>query len=101
MTKPFVRGASKSTGGQTGAQTNSQPPWGGMAARLLSASALANLPAPEPLIDGVLDQGTVALLYGKWGTLKTFIALDWAASVATGRPWQGRATKQRKALHRR
>ncbi|RDH75924.1 hypothetical protein DVS77_24700 [Mycolicibacterium moriokaense] len=33
----------------------------------------------------VLDQGTVALLYGKWGTAMTFIALDWAASVATGR----------------
>jgi hypothetical protein len=85
-------------GGTAGGKANSQP-WAEMAARLLSASALANLPAPEPLIDGVLDQGTVALLYGKWGTLKTFIALDWAASVATGRPWQGRATKQRKALY--
>ena len=33
------------------------------------------------------------------GKLKTFIALDWAASVATGRAWQGRATKKRKALY--
>ena len=94
--KPFVRGGS---GTSTGGKTNSQPPWAGMAAQLLSAADLGNLPAPEPLIEGVLDQGTVALLYGKWGTLKTFIALDWAASVATGRAWQGRATKQRKALY--
>jgi hypothetical protein len=66
---------------------------------LLTRSALRNLPDPEPLIDGVLDQGTVALLYGKWGTLKSFIAYDWAASVATGRAWQGRPTEQRKALY--
>src|SRR6185312_10727918 len=57
---------------------------------VLTRSALHNLPDPEPLIDNVLDQGTVALLYGKWGTLKSFIAYDWAACVATGRPWQGR-----------
>ena len=51
------------------------------------------------MIDDVLDQGTVGLLYGKWGTGKSFIALDWAASVGTGRDWQGRATEQRRALY--
>jgi hypothetical protein len=66
---------------------------------LLTRSALRNLPKPEPLIDNVLDQGTVALLYGRWGTYKSFIALDWAASVATGRAWQGRPTEQRRVLY--
>lgn len=66
---------------------------------LLNRSALRDLPKPEPLIDGVLDQGTVALLYGPWGTGKSFIALDWAASVATGRPWQNRASEQRRVLY--
>lgn len=66
---------------------------------ILRRSDLRNLPDPEPLIDNVLDQGTTALLYGKWSTAKTFIALDWAASVATGRKWQGRATRQRRALY--
>jgi hypothetical protein len=60
---------------------------------------LRNLPEPEPLIDNVLDQGTTGLLYGKWGTLKSFIALDWAASVATGREWQGRGTVKRRVLY--
>lgn len=69
-----------------------------LADALLSRSDLLKLPDPEPLIDGTLDQGTVALLYGKWGTLKSFIAYDWAASIATGRPWQGRPTEQRNAL---
>jgi hypothetical protein len=69
------------------------------ASRLLSRSDLMALADPKPLIDNVLDQGTVALLYGKWGTAKTFIALDWAASVATGRNWQGRRTEQRRTLY--
>lgn len=48
---------------------------------------LDNLPAPEPLLDGLLDRGTVAVLAGKFGTYKSFVALAWSASVATGRPW--------------
>ena len=66
---------------------------------LLNRSALDALPDPEPLIDDVLDQGTLALLYGQWGTGKSFIALDWAASVATGRNWQGRPTESRRVLY--
>ncbi|CAN5407481.1 hypothetical protein BH09ACT7_BH09ACT7_05000 [soil metagenome] len=66
---------------------------------MLSRSALRGLPDPEPLIGEVLDQGTVALLYGMWGLGKSFIALDWAASVATGRSWQGRTTETRRVLY--
>ncbi len=47
----------------------------------------------------MLDQGTTALLFGKWGTAKSFIGFDWAASVATGRKWQGRRVAQRRALY--
>jgi AAA domain len=70
-----------------------------MAAHLLNATALQALPDPEPLIADTLDQGTVALLYGKWGTYKSFLALDWAASVATAHAWQGRATERRRVLY--
>jgi hypothetical protein len=70
-----------------------------LADKLLTRSALRDLPDPAPLIDNVLDQGTVALLYGPWGVGKSFIGLDWAASVGTGRPWQGRRTEQRRALY--
>jgi RecA-family ATPase len=69
------------------------------AAKLLTRSDLRALPKPEPLIGNVLDQGTTALLYGTWGTAKTFIALDWAASVATGRDWQARESAQRRVLY--
>lgn len=67
--------------------------------RLLMREDLRNLPEPEPLIENVLDLGTTALLYGNWGTGKTFIALDWATAIATGRNWQGRTTKQRRVLY--
>ncbi|MCZ2824192.1 MULTISPECIES: AAA family ATPase [unclassified Modestobacter] len=50
---------------------------------------LVNLPTPEPLLPGVLDVGTVTFLSGKHSTYKTFVALDWSACVATGRPWGG------------
>ena len=66
---------------------------------ILTRSALLTLPDPEPLIDNVLDQGTTALLYGSWGTAKSFIALDWACSVATGHNWQGRNTEHRRSLY--
>lgn len=83
--------------GAGGLDTGHHPP--PLASVLLTRSALRTLPDPAPLIDGVLDQGTFALLYGRWGTGKSFVALDWAASVATGRPWQGRQTEQRRVLY--
>lgn len=52
---------------------------------------LAALPAPTPLMEGVLDVSTIAMLAGKFGTYKTFLALSWAASLATGRAWGNQA----------
>lgn len=79
------------------AETDSGAPK--LASLLLSRTALKELPEPEPLIDNTLDRGTVALLYGKWGTFKSFIAIDLAASVATGRAWQGRTTEKGRVLY--
>jgi hypothetical protein len=50
---------------------------------------LGLIPPPEPMIAGVLDHRTMTVLAGKFGTYKTFLALDWAASLATGTPWAG------------
>ncbi len=70
-----------------------------LAELVLTRSALTALPSPQPLVGNVLDLGTQALLYGRPGSGKSFIALDWAASVATGRPWQGRKTTRRRVLY--
>lgn len=58
--------------------------------RLLDRAQLREIPSPQPLIEKVLDLRTTALLAGQWGTCKSFIALDWCACVATGKPWLGR-----------
>lgn len=71
----------------------------GIRGGLLSRDDLRNLPAPAPLIDNTLDRRTIALLSGYWGTGKSFIALDWACCIATGKAWQGRAARQGKALY--
>jgi len=63
----------------------------------LTAYSLAEfleLPPPEWLIEGVLPvQGLIAL-YGQPGDGKTFIALDMALSIASGRDWQGHPVKK-------
>ena len=72
---------------------------GPLRTRLLTVSQLADLPDPSPLIRGTIDLGTVTVLAGYWGTLKSFVALDWAWSVATGRRWLGRPCEQRRVLY--
>ncbi|TDO16930.1 AAA domain-containing protein [Mycobacterium sp. BK086] len=83
----------------TGAHTAPETAAPALTRLLLSRSALTSLPDPEPLIDNVLDHGTVGLLYGMWGSGKSFIAQDWAASTATGRSWQNRPTEQTRTLY--
>jgi hypothetical protein len=49
---------------------------------------------PEWLIEGLLEVGAQGVVYGPTGHGKTFVTLDWALCVATGRKWQGQAVKQ-------
>lgn len=60
-----------------------------MRSRLHNRDTLDTIEPPTPLIDGVLDKGTIALLSGKFGTYKTFVSLAWACSIATGQAWEG------------
>jgi len=65
----------------------------------LDADQLGNLPTPEPMIAGVLDRHCYAILRGRDGTYKTFLALDWALCLATGKPWQGKHVQQARVLY--
>lgn len=53
----------------------------------LSFAELQLLAPPTPLITGLLDRGTYAVMPGQFGSFKTFTALSWAFAVALGRPW--------------
>ncbi|MFC6712446.1 AAA family ATPase [Branchiibius cervicis] len=70
-----------------------------LAGQLLSRSGLRALPKPEPLIADTLDKHSVMMLAGYYGTGKSFVALDWAASIATGTPWLGRPVERGRVLY--
>jgi hypothetical protein len=50
-----------------------------------------NRPDPEFLLDGLIEKGSLAGLYGASGVGKTFVVLDWCFCIAAGLPWLGRA----------
>ena len=75
------------------------PPAADLDAEYLDACDLESLPTPEPLIDGVLTRHAYAVLRGRDGVFKSFVALDWALCIATGKRWQDRATEQARVLY--
>jgi hypothetical protein len=69
------------------------------APKYLTRTDLEELPEPEWIIPGVLTRYAYAVLRGRDHSYKTFIALSWAASIATGRPWIGKPVKQGRVLY--
>jgi AAA domain len=67
--------------------------------RVVWGDAIKSLPRPAPLIDGVLDLDSLALLFGRSGSGKSFVALDWAMCVATGTWWRGYEVVQAPVLY--
>lgn len=67
--------------------------------RVLGRDELRHLPRPEPLIHDTLDRGTLALLAGPPASYKTFVALDWACSIASGASWSGRQAQAGRVLY--
>jgi RecA-family ATPase len=62
--------------------------------KLLSLDEIERLPPLEWLIEGLMPAGGLAVLYGAPKLGKSFLALDWALSVAAGRRWLGRNVRQ-------
>lgn len=46
------------------------------------------------LIKGTLENNAMTVLYGQPGHGKSFLAIDWACSIATGEAWMGGAIKK-------
>lgn len=51
------------------------------------------------LIQGLLNQGTIAMIFGPSNSGKSFLALDIAAHLATGNEWMGRKVKHSNILY--
>ena len=55
----------------------------------------ATLPKDNPyLIKDVIDQEAMSVMYGESNSGKTFVMLDMAFHIATGKPWQNRKVSQ-------
>ncbi|MGW9627636.1 AAA family ATPase [Microbacterium sp. NPDC055521] len=77
-------------------EENDRPP---ISEGMLDFAGLVDGPPLRPLVAGVLDLDTVALLYAPPATFKTFLALWIAACVALGKPWAGRSVEQGSVLY--
>lgn len=56
-------------------------------------NSLVERPGPRWLVQGVLPEAGVAMLYGPSGSYKSFVALDLAIHVCLGRTWCGSAVQ--------
>lgn len=56
-----------------------------------AAELLANHAPPIWLIEDMIEAGTLGQVFGVSACGKSFLVMDWAACIATGRPWQGKA----------
>lgn len=61
---------------------------------LLTVGELAELPPTRWCIKGVLPQEGLAAIYGPSGSGKSFLVIDLAMAVATGKPWFTLRTKK-------
>jgi KaiC/GvpD/RAD55 family RecA-like ATPase len=52
-----------------------------------------NVRPPQWLIKGHLEADSLALIYGPPKCGKSFLAIDWACCIASGREWKGHRTK--------
>ncbi|MGI5178654.1 AAA family ATPase [Dactylosporangium sp. CA-152071] len=71
----------------------------GFKTTLIRRSQLRHLPRVAPLIHSALSLRVSAVLVGATGLGKTFVALSWACSIATGTPWLGNPVEQLKTLY--
>lgn len=70
-----------------------------MEARFLTIEDLGHLPPPKWLIEDLFEQESIVMLVGPPGALKSFLAIDWALSLALGRPWNKRAVEPCNVLY--
>jgi hypothetical protein len=84
---PWPAGAGGARGDEAGQEQRSEPK-----KRFVfeTVADLRSMPTAEELIGGWIPERSVGLLYGRWGSFKTFIAFDWALHLAFGmKEWHG------------
>lgn len=67
--------------------------------RFLTLDDLTHLPRPVWLIEGMFEANSLVMLAGPSYSFKSFLALDWILSMASGRRWLGKPTVPSKVLY--
>ena len=67
--------------------------------KILRINEVLDLPDPVWQIDGVIEHGALACVFGPPGDGKSFLALDWGLCIATGTSWHGRNVRRGAVIH--
>jgi RecA-family ATPase len=62
--------------------------------RMRTTATIDDRPLPRYIVDGWLKYDEIAQVIGASGSMKSFVAIDLAAAIATGTPWHGSAVQQ-------
>ncbi len=67
--------------------------------KLLRGREIFDVDPKQPLIEGWLDIGDFAVMFGPPGSGKSFVAIDMAGHIATGQDWHGQPVKKGNVLY--
>lgn len=67
--------------------------------RILDIDQIDNLEPPSWLVDGIITEAGLSVLWGRSGAMKSFVALDIALCIASGLEWHGKPVKHGLALY--
>jgi RecA-family ATPase len=67
--------------------------------KLHTLAQVMELQNPEWLIEGVIEHGGLAMLFGPSGHGKSFLSADWMMCVTTGTRWAGREVRQGRVIY--
>lgn len=65
---------------------------------ILSYAEMAAMPAPDWLVEGVIQKRSTGLIFGKSNSFKSFVAIDIGLSVEAGIPWHGNEVDRGRVL---
>lgn len=74
-------------------------PQDNQSAEYLDRAELDALVIPPQLISGILPRAALGILRGRDQSFKSFLGLDWALCIATGKPWQGHDVERARVLY--
>lgn len=67
--------------------------------RYLNRKEVRELPPPSFLVDGYVIENALNLVWGVYGTYKSFLVLGWCHAMATNTPWHGKVVKQKRVIY--